>query len=173
MAVDWNNVITDSASLAAVVGGLAAAASYGRKANATVAATPQRLPDGHMILSVRPSVAVSGVLAIRIKNPDMAVVAVTEVVVTPAGLADGHQWTERAVFANNLVVSGETLTSTVVFDLGEPGTTVVGWRIGLAVNARRFWGGQWSWDDRVYVPLPLAGADPGPATARPGRRAAR
>jgi hypothetical protein len=45
------------------------------------------------------------------------------------------------------------LTTTIVFGVGNPAPSVVGWRVVLAVDVGRL-GGTYTWDDRVYVAIP-------------------
>jgi hypothetical protein len=89
---------------------------------------------------------------------DGCTVAVTEVWTTPDGLANGRRWESTAVFGPSFVEAGETVWTTVVFDVGPPHPQVAGWRVVLDVAvARRFRRERvWSWDDRIFVPVPTA-----------------
>ena len=72
---------------------------------------------------------------------------------TPDGLADGRQWQAEAVFGPSFVEAGETIWTTVLFDVGPPNNDIVGWRVALDITvARRFRRDkEWSWDDRIFV----------------------
>jgi hypothetical protein len=162
MAVNWDNVLTNTASFFTIVaafGGSVIAIFYGRKANATVTAAAQRTTAGSIVLAVRPTVQATGLFKIRIQAPDQASVIVTEVLRSAQGPVFGKVWKNQAVFAKDSLMPGETLTSAIIFDVGAPTTELDGWMVGLAVDARRLPFGPASWDDRIYVAIPKPEAD--------------
>jgi hypothetical protein len=162
MAVNWDNVLSNTASFFTIVaafGGSVGAIFYGRKANATVTAAAQRTTAGSVILAVRPMVQATGLFKIRIRSPNQASVVVTEVLRSAQGPGFGKVWANKAVFAKDSLMPGETLTSAILFDVGAPTTDLDGWMVGLAVDARRLPFGPASWDDRIYVAVPKPDAD--------------
>jgi len=164
LAATWADVFSAAgatAAVAATVGGAIIAVRYGRKATAQVEATAH-LASGTTIIAVRPSVRAVGVFRLVFRDEDGCIVTVTEVWTTPDGLADGRKWQSEAVFGPSFVEAGETIWTTVIFDVGTRDRRVVGWRVALAVTvARRFWRDrEWSWDDRIFVPAPSVEALP-------------
>jgi len=82
-------------------------------------------------------------------------VRVTEVWLVNGHLTDGAYWdNEDDVFGPSKVSGGETLTTSVVFHLGQPVHGVTGWRVAFVGTARRFPRGYWAWEDRIFVAVP-------------------
>ena len=110
-----------SAAVLAALGGLVAALRYGRRANVEVQAHAYQLGTG-IIIAVRPSVRAVGIFSLDMKGPGGAEVRVTEVLRKEEGLEDGESWPSMPIFKEEeLVVSGETITTSVVIDVGPPG----------------------------------------------------
>jgi len=87
---------------------------------------------------------------------DGITVRTTEVIRTDTGLEDGQWWDGEGVFEKAFVEGGETLTTTVLFILGQSFPGLVGWRVSFGVNVERklFGGPGWSWADQAFVPIP-------------------
>jgi hypothetical protein len=158
LASTWSDAFSAAgatAAVAATVGGAVIAARYGRKATAQVEGTAYEAAGTAMVV-VRPSVRAVGVFRLVLTDDDGCSVTVTEVWATPDGLSDGRQWRSEAVFGPNFAEGGETVSTTVVFDVGPPHPQIVGWRGVLDVAvARKFRRDRvWTWDDRIFVPAP-------------------
>jgi hypothetical protein len=160
LASTWSDAFSAAgatAAVAATVGGAVVAVRYGRKATAQVEGDAHETA-GTTIVVVRPSVRAVGVFRLVFAPGDGCSVSVTEVWVTPDGLADGRQWRSDAIFGPSFVEAGETVWTTVIFDVGPPHPQVAGWRVVLDVAvARKFRRDKvWSWDDRIFVPAPAS-----------------
>lgn len=143
--------------MAATVGGAVIAERYGRKATAQIEGTAYEAAGATMVV-VRPSVRAVGVFRLVFAGEDGSTVSVTEVWATPDGLASGRRWESSAVFGPSFAEAGETIWTTVIFDVGPAHHRVVGWRVVLDVAlSRRFRRDRvWTWDDRIFVLAPGA-----------------
>jgi hypothetical protein len=152
--VDGSEAIGAILTAAAVVAGAVFAVMYGRRATVTISAEVHR-SHGRVILAARPSVCAVGLFRLRFHEPEGAGVVVTEVIATdePYVLADGRHWNAEFVFGPSFVEGGETLTTTVTFDLGPLPPNVAGWRVSLGIDVTRILS-DWSWADQVFVPVP-------------------
>lgn len=154
--VDASEAAGAIATALGLVGAVAIAVFYGRKATANVTAAAY-LADGAVLLSARPSVCAVGLFRLKLADENGATVRVTEIVQIEDGLRDGRRWDAEAVFGDSFVEGGETLTTTVVFPLGPLPQEVIGWRVSLGVTVQRWPSGrQWSWADQVFVPRPAS-----------------
>ena len=126
---------------------------YGRKATAGVSATAHLTEEG-VLISARPSICAVGIFRLKFADDDGATVRVIEVFRTDGGLTDGRQWDAKAIFGPSFVEGGETLTTTVIFDLGPPPRGLVGWRVSFGVTSARLLRQGWSWADQVFVIRP-------------------
>jgi hypothetical protein len=115
--LDASNAAGSIAAALGLLGGVAIAILYGRKATAQVTAKAY-LARGSVLLSARPSICAIGLFRLRFAREDGATVRVTEMVQTKDGLSDGRYWDADAVFGESFVEGGETLTTTVLFPLG-------------------------------------------------------
>jgi hypothetical protein len=113
---------------------------------------------GTLLMAARPSVRAVGVFRLAFADDESCSISVTEVWSTTDGLVDGATWRSPAIFGTSVVEAGESIWTTVLFDLGPPADYLVGWRVVLDVAlTRRFRPGRdWVWDDRVFVPAPAA-----------------
>lgn len=152
--VDWSEAVSAILTGAAVIVGATLAVMYGRRATVTVAAETHRT-HGRVILTARPAVCAVGLFRIKFDGPEGAQVKVTEVIAADEQLGDGRYWDAEAVFGPSFVEGGETLTTTVTFDLGPLPENVVGWRVSIGIDVARWWT-DWSWADQVFVPVPPA-----------------
>ena len=154
----WTDVFSAAGSVAAVlaaVGGALVAVRYGRKATAQVEAAAYEAA-GTLVLAARPSVRAVGVFRLTFREEQGCTITVTEVWTTQSGLAEGRQWQTEAVFGPNFVEAGETIWTTVLFELGPPAERLIGWRVvlNIAVTRRFQREREWTWDDRIFVPTP-------------------
>jgi hypothetical protein len=157
--VDASEAAGSIAAALGLLGGVAIAWFYGRKATAQVAAEAY-LANGSVLLSTRPSICAVGLFRLKFTGDDGATVRVTEMVQTEHDLRDGRHWDAEAIFGESFVEGGETLTTTVVFPLGPLPVEVVGWRVSFGVTVQRWPSGQgWSWADQVFVPRPAGTID--------------
>lgn len=159
IAALWSHIFAAVGSTAALMAAAVAAGFYGRKATAILAAEAH-IADHMVLLSARPSVRAVGVFRLRFSGDDGATIRVTEVWRDEDGLVDGQFWEAGAVFGpaagggGHFVEAGETLLTTVLFNLGPLPPGVVGWRVSFGINVeRRRFGGSWSWADQVFVPV--------------------
>jgi hypothetical protein len=158
IAAVWSDAFSAAGATAAViatVGGAVVAIRYGRKATAQIEASVYEAGNT-ILLAARPSVRAVGVF--RLAFADDCRTTVTEVWTTREGLVQGRKWGSRAVFGPSFVEAGETIWTTVVFDLGPPSEYLVGWRAVFDVTVSRRFGrnGEWVWNDRIFVPSPSA-----------------
>jgi hypothetical protein len=158
MAVQWTEIADAAGGIAAVVGvvgGAAIAVLYGRKATANVTAEVHE-KDGEYVLAARPAISAAGVFRLKFAVADGITVRTTEVIRTDTGLEDGQWWDGEGVFEKAFVEGGETLTTMVLFLLGQTFPGLVGWRVSFGVNVERmlFGGPGWSWADQAFVPVP-------------------
>jgi len=150
----WVDYFTATASVVAVLaagGGALIAVYYGRKADVRVEGAPSHTFGDRLLLEVRATVRAVGVFRLDLAECSLTV---TESLLTERGLHDGKKWQEETVFGSSFVEAGEALRTSVVFEVGAPDGSLVGWRVvlGVAVN-RRFQGKrQWTWGDRIFVP---------------------
>jgi len=153
--VDYAEAAGALAAVLGLVGGVVLAISYGRKATATVAAELHDA-DGQHLLAVRPSICAVGVFRLRFVGPQGAQVRVNEILRTGGSLVDGLRFDAEAVFGETFVDGGETLMTTVLFELGEPIPELVGWRVsfGVTVERRLVQSSGWTWADQTFVPRP-------------------
>ncbi|MGH9090345.1 MAG: hypothetical protein ACRDZR_03040 [Acidimicrobiales bacterium] len=158
---NWVMVEALSAAVSAgvlLVGGVVAA-MYGRKVNPSVDAGAHLRPDGHVVLTVRSTIASPGVVAVRI--PEMPghvpVVTVTEVLQGKDGLHDGAVYPGSPLFdGRETVGGGEMVARTELFFMPPPTPNLVGWRAEFFVDVRRFakrwqW---WTWGATTFVRAP-------------------
>ncbi len=157
----WLNVVLGLGALATVLGattGFVLAARYGRKASVHLSAEAVETARSGVLVRVRPSVSAVGIFRLRFRKNRGAVVTTTEVWADDEGeLHDGRFWDQDAIFGPSFVEGGETLTTTVVFPLGEPPARVVGWRVSIAIavpRRRLIPHDSWTWADRVFVAVP-------------------
>jgi len=161
----WSAFLTAAgaiATAAGVAGGAIVAFFYGRKANALVSGVVHKTPSsGVLVLAARPSIQAVGFRGLKVAGDDdwaSASVQVTEVWLTGGRLDDGFQWEAEKIFGTDEVVvsGGETLTTTVLIELGQPPPrAVIGWRVAFFGTARRTLGiGGWAWEDKTFVPAP-------------------
>jgi hypothetical protein len=160
LASTWSEAFSAAGATAAVAAtlvGAIVAVRYGRKATAQIEASVYEAA-GTILMAARPSVRAVGVFRLAFTGDDSSIISVTEVWTTQDGLVDGSTWRSPAVFGSSFVEAGESIWTTVVFDLGPPSEYLVGWRVVLDVAlTRRFRRGtDWVWDDRVFVPSPAA-----------------
>lgn len=158
LASNWADGFTSAGAAAVVlgtIGGALIALFYGRKATVTVEGFVRRSTDDRLVLAARATVRAVGVLRLRFDPDEVPAVTVTEQWMTATGIEDGRKWIAAAVFGGHFVEAGETIATTVIFDLPPPPEVLVGWRVSLRVTVgRRLRGGQvWAWDDRVFIPL--------------------
>jgi hypothetical protein len=171
LALAWSSdfSIGNIASVVVVLGvfaGSTALLLYGRRAIVTVTATLVEAADHSMILQVRPSLQAVGQFKIKVDQSDESYVAVIEVLRTDQHLVLGKTRKVGTLFGKGFAIPGETLNSTVLFDLGIPPKEVDGWLVVISVGAQRIGSRQdKSWDDRIYVPVPKG------EPAKPGEKA--
>ena len=134
---------------------------YGRKADASVSGKVHIAPNGDLVLEARPSIHAVGFRGLRLAGGDewaSASVQATEVWLADGHLDDGFVWDAGEIFGTEEVVvgGGETLTTTVLIELGRPPPrAVIGWRVTFTGTTRRTLGfGAWAWEDRAFVPAP-------------------
>ncbi|GEM_PF-3287820 len=152
--IDASEVAGAIATALGLLGAVAIAVFYGRKATAQVTGEAY-VADGAVLLSARPSVSAVGLFRLKLGDHDAATIRVTEMIHIEGGLRDGRHWDAEAVFGGSFVDGGETLLTTVVFPLGALPAEVVGWRVSFGVTVQRWPSGrQWSWADQVFGPRP-------------------
>lgn len=167
LAFDFSGFIGDVASIATIAAALAGsifALRYGRKANAIVTLTAQRLQTKAVVVSARISVQSSGFRSLKI-HPNSSHVSCTAMVLHGNDVqADPRSETRTAALDDNtIIVPGETVTTTREFFMDIPDDNVVGWQVHLTVDAHgRLFRSGWTWDDTNYVakPPPDKGPDP-------------
>jgi hypothetical protein len=154
-AIHWVNIIEAAGALAAtigVVGGAAVAVMYGRKASVSIAADAHTA-DAHVIIAARPSISSVGFFRMKFDRGGAVAVRVTESYFAGTRMTDGRHWDQEDIFGASFVEGGETLATTVLFDLGELPSDVFGWRVSFGVTTSRVRGSPgWSWADQVSVP---------------------
>jgi hypothetical protein len=144
---------------AGVIGGALGALVYGRKADVSVSGLVHAAGSGELVLEVRPCIHAVGYRGLRVAGGDWASASlqVTEVWLVDGRLDDGFRWDVEEVFGDQTVVAGgETLTTTVLVELGPLASReVIGWRVAFLGTARRTLGiGGWAWEDKAFVPVP-------------------
>jgi len=155
---EWALVVASVVVVAATMVGAGFTAWYGRKATAMVAGEAH-LAGGDVLIAARPSVCAVGIFRLRFGEDGGSWLRLTEIVRGPDSLVSGRQWDQLiSVFgAGSFVEAGETLTTTVVFDVGRPDEAVLGWRLSFGISVGRFRKAQdWAWADRVFIPVPVA-----------------
>lgn len=113
--VDASEAAGAVATALGLLGAVATAVFYGRKATANVAANAYLIDGGAVLLSTRPSVCAVGLFRLKFADEDGATIRATEMVQTESGLRDGRHWDAAAVFGDSFVEGGEILATTVVF----------------------------------------------------------
>jgi hypothetical protein len=140
LAFDFNGDLSDIASIATILAALAGsifALRYGRKANAIVTGGAQRMPDGDIILSARLSVQSAGFRQLKIRDPRFTMLSISEVSRQGVSLDSKEVIRESNVLHQDLVAPGETVTTSLEYNVGAPNKNVVGWALHFAVVARR------------------------------------
>ncbi len=144
--------------VAATMEGAGDTSGYCRKATAIVAGEAHRA-GGDVLIAARPSVRAVGIFRLRFGQDGGSWLRLTEIERGPDSLVSGRQWDQPiSVFgAGSFVEAGETLTTTVVFDVGRPDEAVLGWRLSFGISVGRFRKAQdWAWADRMFIPVPIA-----------------
>ena len=153
--VEAFDAVGAAAAFLAAVGGATVAVLYGRRANVAITGTAH-VAVGRIVVALRPSVRAVGVLSLHFAGVDGAQVEVTEVLAGPDGLDRGLTWERSAVFGDDFVSAGETLTTTMTVDVGVPPVNLVGWEVsfGIAVARLRPAKNVWTWADQAFVARP-------------------
>ena len=156
--VDASNAAGSYAAVLGLGGGIVLALRYSRRASVTVTAELHEVSGG-AVIAVRPTVRDDGVFPLTFLKKDGATVTVTEMILGEDGkISDGEPW-PGPIFDRQFVEGGETLTTSVLFPLRTIPPNVIGWRVSVEINVRRWLHRQsskpWSWSDRVFVPRPL------------------
>jgi hypothetical protein len=155
----WLNIVLGAAAIATVLGfagGLYLAVRYGRKLSVAISGETHPTPTG-VVIAARPSVRAVGVFRVHFNEERGAVIRATEVYINDDGdLTDGRYWERDDVFGASFVEGGEELTTTTLFQLPEPVSRLVGWRLSIEIRIRNRFipGSSWSWADQVFVPKP-------------------
>jgi len=155
----WIDISGASGAISATlafVGGLFISFRYGRKANAEISGSAYKNAD-KVIVAARLSISAVGLYRITFSKENGVHIRLTEIVQEATDIHDGRSWRQESPFGTSFVEAGETLTSTVVFPLGESRTDVIGWRLSFGFTVER-WpslrGLLWSWADTAFIPQP-------------------
>jgi hypothetical protein len=153
----WIDISEASGAISATlafVGGLAISFRYGRKANAEIAGSAYE-NAGKVTVATRLSISAVGLYRITFSKENGVHIRLTEVVQGPTDTHDGRSWLQGSPFGTSFVEAGETLTSTVIFPLGESQADVIGWRVSFGFTVERRPAMRrllWSWADTAFIP---------------------
>jgi hypothetical protein len=161
----WFVVVTGTGAIAATIGvavGGGAALLYGRRASASLSAKVEPIVDSNkVILVARPVVKSVGLFRVKLHGNNS--IEVRECRLDPDsefGLSTVSTpfWTASEIFGEQQIDGGEELTTSQVFLLRAPPPDVVGWLVGLNVQATRWLpSASDEWEDQVFVPKPGGG----------------
>jgi hypothetical protein len=160
LAVHGLNILLGAGGAATAVGviyGGVLAFLYGRRGSAVISAEAHNTWTG-FVLAARPILKAVGIFRVEFPERGSATVRVIELHLTTSGdIKEGRFWEHPAVFGHQFVEAGEELPTTVLFNLADPPSSVVGWTVFFTAEAptrfRRLRSG--SWADQIFVPRPM------------------